>query len=54
MEGIPILNKLFLISVLILSAASLTGCNTLPNYPAFFMSSQDLIDQAASIDGEKK
>ena len=53
MEGIPILNKLFLISVLILSAASLTGCNTLPNYPAFFMSSQDLIDQAASIDGEK-
>ena len=40
------MNKLLVLFVLV----SLAGCKTLPNFPLFFMSHQDLLNQAESID----
>lgn len=40
------MNKLLILAALL----SVAGCKTLPNYPLFFISHQDLLDQAESID----
>ena len=40
------MNKLLVLFALL----SVAGCKTLPNFPLFFMSHQDLLDQAESID----
>ena len=50
MESILKLYRFITLIALIVIIPNLTGCTPLPNDPAFFISSQDLREQSASID----
>ena len=50
MGNILKLYRLITLIGLIVITPNLTGCTPLPNDPAFFINSQDLREQSASID----